>query len=501
MQGFDVLVIGNGISGYSTAYALSLEDPSLKVGIIGPSSRLSGATGAAGAMLGCFGEVTQAGISSRFGLKKLEMSVQSAKMWPSWLGQINNSNHGSNKVQIIPGTFVILNSKSGVLDSQNYAATIQALNKYNEPYEEIPPSEISGISPLDDCRPLRALYLPNEGAINPSQLLNAIHSIISNHSNLTVIDETVESINVIDGKVKNVEVKSGGKFEAKCVLLASGTYSQSLIDRIPELKNRIPKLIPAVGYSMLLEVKDQKLSSVVRTPNRAGACGLHVLPQSKDVLYVGASNNLALIPEDSLRVGMINFIFECLLEQIDTSLYNANVLKFLVGNRPATVDTFPLIGKTSIDGLWLLTGTYRDGIHQSPLLAQSIARQILGKSPLFDNLFSPERLPIQTMNKEQAIKEAVLHYMGGAYEHAIQLPRIGWNLMLEEMIHQRIETVYRELDIDIGLPPDLIIMIERDMKKLVPYFREYYHSLDRKNFVETDNSKLLAEDANCFQPA
>jgi L-2-hydroxyglutarate oxidase LhgO len=70
MQTFDVLIIGNGILGYSTAYALFMEDPSLKIGIIGPSNCLAGATKAAGAMLGCFGEITKSGQSSLHGIKK-----------------------------------------------------------------------------------------------------------------------------------------------------------------------------------------------------------------------------------------------------------------------------------------------------------------------------------------------------------------------------------------------------------------------------------------------
>ena len=43
-------------------------------------------------------------------------------------------------------------------------------------------------------------------------------------------------------------------------------------------------------------------------------------------------------------------------------------------------------------------------------------------------IFRPERMPLQTMTKQEAIKDTVHQYMSGAYEHAIKLPRLGCQL-------------------------------------------------------------------------
>ena len=58
MATVDVSIVGNGILGLMTAFELTNKDPSLKIAVIGPSDRKGGASQASGAMLGCFGEIT-----------------------------------------------------------------------------------------------------------------------------------------------------------------------------------------------------------------------------------------------------------------------------------------------------------------------------------------------------------------------------------------------------------------------------------------------------------
>jgi hypothetical protein len=116
---------------------------------------------------------------------------------------------------------------------------------------------------------------------------------------------------------------------------------------------------------------------------------------------------------------MIHFLLECALEQIDQDLYKSKIITWQVGNRPASLDTYPLIGETPISGLWLVSGTYRDGFHMSPLLGEHIAKQVLGKPDLIKhNIFSPQRNLLKTLTKEESIEEAVEHYISLDFECA-----------------------------------------------------------------------------------
>lgn len=48
------------------------------------------------------------------------------------------------------------------------------------------------------------------------------------------------------------------------------------------------------------------------------------------------------------------------------------------GLRPKSPDGLPLLGPTVVEGLWLASGQYRNGILFAPAVAETMCRQILG---------------------------------------------------------------------------------------------------------------------------
>ena len=61
------------------------------------------------------------------------------------------------------------------------------------------------------------------------------------------------------------------------------------------------------------------------------------------------------------------------INEINNNFYAATLIKTNVGWRPTTQDTFPLLGKSSLDNLFIATGTKRDGFHNSPVISENIA--------------------------------------------------------------------------------------------------------------------------------
>jgi glycine oxidase len=61
------------------------------------------------------------------------------------------------------------------------------------------------------------------------------------------------------------------------------------------------------------------------------------------------------------------------------------------GLRPKAPDGLPLLGRTSLDGLWLAGGQYRNGILFAPAVAEIMCRQILGGEGIA--AFDPRRFP------------------------------------------------------------------------------------------------------------
>lgn len=481
MQSFDILIIGNGILGLSAAHALFLEDPRLSIAIIGPNHRSGGATIAAGAMLGCFGEVTKYSLQSKPAIKKLELSMKAKSMWDGWMESINMESRMPEKLKIHNGTFVILNTKSGILDNENYEAIQTALNENKEPHENIDPRDISSLNPAMNARPLKTKYLPKEGYINSFGLVTHLQSGLGYKKNIHLIDDEVVKIQTekVYGEKAHLIYTKLNRYHAKVTLLAAGAFSQKIIDSIQGLSSKVQRIFSGVGCSFILNQPAHTFNHVIRTPNRAGACGVHVMGYSEDSIYVGASNYLSSIPKMNNKVRYIYYLLQYAMEQIDQRFQNAEVMKCFTGCRPVPLDTFPLLGETSIPGFWILSGTYRDGLQLSPLLATAMAKKILNKSEnILDETFNPERFPIQTMSKAESINQFVNQTMASAYEHAIDLPKNGWDEQLPLMVRANTERLYKELDYNFGLPVEIILMLERE-PHMIPIVRQYLQSKEK----------------------
>ena len=138
---FDVIVVGAGAVGGSIAYELSARG--LNVCRIGETDRANAASKAAGAMNGCFGEVTSGLLASDFGRLKLDMDRQAQHLWSSWADRLAISSGDSSSLFTAIGTHVLLNSAGmDEVDSVNYDTIESTLREYGEPFEIVDPRKM-----------------------------------------------------------------------------------------------------------------------------------------------------------------------------------------------------------------------------------------------------------------------------------------------------------------------------------------------------------------------
>ncbi|MBC3840518.1 FAD-binding oxidoreductase [Streptacidiphilus sp. 4-A2] len=194
-------------------------------------------------------------------------------------------------------------------------------------------------------------------------------------------------------------------------------------------------------------------------------------------VYLGATNDLALSPESSATTGMTHFLMTCALEQLDRGLFSSRILQLHVGNRPASIDGFPLIGRVWQDNVWVLSGTYRDGFHCSPLLARHLAELLLGGGGLLgDHSFEPLRRPLVTMSREEAIDEVALHAVAQLYEFSGKPPTyMKLAESVERQTRERTQATYEKLGTHMGLAPEVLGVLNwgPDREENMRYFRSY----------------------------
>ena len=471
---FDVVVVGNG--GLGTSLALSLARRSLRVACVGALDRPRAASAAAGAMNGCFGEVTPSLLASDYGRMKLDMDVRATAMWPAWEQSLLEDS-AEQRIRITNGTTVILNT-IGVpaIDSAGFASIRCALDEYAEPYEDVEPDDIDWLDPVPTSRPLKALHIPGEHAIDTPALLRALNAAFLRAKG-TLVDATVTKVRAQGARVTGVTLHTGEVLEADVVVLAAGASSWSLLDVLPpEEQLRVPAVVAGAGVSLLLNTDDgTSPDCVIRTPNRAFACGLHTVPRGDGQIYLGATNEIVPSPIDRAAIGEINLLLSG-IRQLRADLVNATVEQIMVGNRPVSLDGFPLLGEVGLTGLWMMTGTYRDGLHQSPLLAAEMTARILGEEhDTRLDVFRPSRRPLQGLTRAQCLETAVKHTMAVGYEHDWSLPE-DLPPLIEDQFHHSFARTLEEIDPEFTPPPEMLFFVDDEITTAL---RAYYGAYRR----------------------
>lgn len=412
-------------------------------------------------MLGCFGEITKYSFMTPTAQSKFDICYQAKKAWPAWLEYLNHHLPTGETLQIHNGTHVVLNCIGGKLDEENFQETLKAVHRYHEPHELVDVYDIPGMNPHMLSRSLKALYLPEEGRVNAHRLLHSLEWICERHPNISMVDGKVMGLEAYQGKITKARADVTD-ISAGQILVAAGVDSARIMHTLPELADTVLPVFPGVGVSLLVKSRDLGIESVIRTSNRGFACGLHVMPtEEPGVYYVGATNLVLPGKEQYARMGFVYALMKYVIDQINRAFDHAEVVNIQVGYRPVSLDTYPLLGETSVKGLWSLTGTYRDGIHQSPYICQILAENVLGKrSNSLTGVFHPERDPI-CMSLETAKATALENYVAGLYEQGTEVPKMCWGTSFESMLRNKVDHLYdNALDLPMVLHPDLLSLAD-----------------------------------------
>ncbi|MCJ1676238.1 FAD-dependent oxidoreductase [Streptomyces sp. APSN-46.1] len=458
LQGADVLVVGAGVVGRSVAFALASAEPAVRVVLAGAVGGAA-ASHAAGAMLGALGEVTDQAARTRHGRLRTELAVTAAARWPAWRKQVRaRAGTGAPPVDGYgTGTFVVLNAVSSPLDDASFTAIARAAAEYKLGCQETAPSDIPGYHPLDNDRALRAWYLPAEGFLDARAWLATLDAALAALPN--VIRTPAGTLTALPSHNYLLDTPTGA-FRAPRAVVAAGAWTTPLLEALdPDLP--VVPVLAAAGTALTV-TGPEPLPAVIRTPNRAYACGLHTVPQADGSRYIGASAQPCMTPAPHPTAGALRFLLDAALGQLDHHLATAAITHTHRGNRPIALDGHPVIGPTPKDGLWVASGTHRDGLHTSPLIATTLTEALLAPTgtpaPLPGPLaaFTPCRPLIADLTTKEAATEAAAHHAALAAEARMRPPLTGfWPQMLTDGYQGLMDRAYAAMPDGYVPPPDL----------------------------------------------
>ncbi|ONI86945.1 hypothetical protein ALI144C_09845 [Actinosynnema sp. ALI-1.44] len=394
----DVIVAGAGSAGLSLGLVLARRG--VRVAVVGrPQS-----PGAA-AVLGAFGDVTSAVLKSPHGRTKLDWTHRASKLWPEWLASLSDG----TELMTAHGTVVVLNTVGlPDVDTANYHAIRTALESYDEPFEDLDPEDVDWLDPEPTARPMRAMFLPQEHAVNAHLLLLRLEQAFLAAGGVLVPEAVVRA-------GRGVELESGTSMSAGNVVLTQP-----------------PGLVNACAVSALVDTDDGTLPrSVIRTPNRAFASGACVIPHGNGQLQVGAMEVFSPSPRTAAPVGDVLHLLNCAARQIRRGVGESGVREIQLDNRPVSLDGLPLLGETDEDGVWVMTGPHQDSLTLVPLLANEMAALLLGEETAADlDLLRPTRTPAAPLSRAETVAAAVTHLMATGYESNWAAP-VEWPALLE----------------------------------------------------------------------
>jgi glycine oxidase len=366
---YDVLIVGGGIIGGSIAFELAQRD--LRVAVLDRQELMREASWAAAGMLSPAPDCPAA-------IPLVPLGRASLDIYPQFVAAIEEVSSKPTGFRA-DGTLEVLCHGDAERELSTFVAMHRGLGLACEPLSL---EDALEIEPALGRDVRAAALLPDEASVD-TRLLTAALLHAAELSGAALLPGVEVTAIVEQGKrCAGVRILSGETFHAPHVVFAAGCWT----GLIPGVAAYAPT-IPVRGQMLALRHAGEPIRQVLRS-ERA-----YVVPRggaSPQILVAGSTLENAGY-EKCVTSGGIEKILAG-VNEIAPELANAEIIETWCGLRPGTPDQLPVIGPTDIEGLFMATGHYRNGILLAPITARLIGDWITERRTSFDSEnFSPLR--------------------------------------------------------------------------------------------------------------
>ena len=375
-QSPDVIIIGAGVIGVSTAY--SLTNAGFRVLVLDRGGVASGTTSAGeGNIL----------VSDKEPGPELELALRSRYGWFEISEQIGDEFELEAKGGIVVARTEAGTSGLQLLTSKQRQHGVEANDITSDDLRELEPH-------LSQSIHVGAHY-PQDAQCQPMLATAHMLRYVKNCGGEFISDATVTSILIAGNRVTGVETNKG-KFSAPVVINAAGTWA----GQVAELAGSHLPIAPRRGF-ILVSVPTRPLifHKVYDADYVANVASDNSELQTSAVVE-GTKSGTILIGASRERVGFnpdIDFQVLRILARQAIALFpilaDIQLLRAYRGFRPYAPDHLPVIGEDPlVKGLWHNAGHEGAGIGLAPGSAQLICDGIIGKESFMGaGAFSPAR--------------------------------------------------------------------------------------------------------------
>ncbi|MCW9706960.1 glycine oxidase ThiO [Fodinibius salsisoli] len=227
-----------------------------------------------------------------------------------------------------------------------------------------------------------AVWLSQDAQIDNRKLLKALKQAFLNRGGMLYEQTSVDEIQRQDSSLYVGTAGEENPIAADAIVIAAGSWSGQL-GGLPEKYG--PLFRPEKGQIITLkQTRDCDLSCIVRSPRT------YLVPKEDKTIRLGATSEDKGF-DTEVTAGGLKYLLEYGWEVVP-SIYDLPMVETIAGLRPAAKDNLPVIGPTSMPGVYMAGGHHRNGILLMPITAFEVSKEILdGKRSEVLHNFRPER--------------------------------------------------------------------------------------------------------------
>ena len=378
MKRYDTVVVGGGIIGVSLAFELRRRGQSVLV--------LDRQQPGREASWAAAGTISPAPDHESLGIAAL--GCESYRLYPEFAAAIEKASgesagfHPNGAMELFFDPDNESERDRRVEEIQNHGVAAEAISLAEAKVRE----------PAIGSATRATLWIRDEAYLDPRMITHvaiaaALKTGVEMRGNSDVISVLVEQnqcsgVLVADAernRAGRLEIRTGEKIAAHNAVIAAGWRS----GEIGGVESHAPT-IPVRGQMVALG----KVSGAPRTILRSSLG--YMAPREDGRTVVGSTLESGAAEKHTTAAGVQKILNAALT--MAPVLANAPILETWAGVRPDSPDHLPIIGPTNVEGLFIATGHYRNGMLLAPVTAKYLAEWIAtGKPSAWFEPFSPLR--------------------------------------------------------------------------------------------------------------
>ena len=351
-----VLIVGAGVAGLGIGWRL--QQAGADVSVFDRAQPAMGATWASAGMIAAGGELGAARSP------EADFARLSSGQWAEFATDVEEAS-GRAVGYLRCGALMVARTATEAADLVSWPGT-----------ERIDAAQARAKEPLLATDIAGALWAPDEAKVDSRALGAALTTAFKRAGGTLVANEAIVHIKVEGDRATSVRTPFA-TYEADAFVLAAGAWSGT-IDGLSA--HALPPVKPVKGQML----------AVAPPPGRAlpsqiiWGNGVYMVPRGERLLIGATSEDAGF--DTSVTDEAADFL-SARARVLAPELGTWEIVERWAGLRPASPDGLPLLGRTSVERLFVASGQYRNGILFAPAIAQLLCDIVLERGceiPAFD---------------------------------------------------------------------------------------------------------------------